>query len=491
LPKEADAAGRPARPAGGSWASVVRCWATEGQEAEADDQQEGDVGATQMDADAPDFVPMMNLTQSPEELYQGRGGRRGRRRGEKDAPASEEQGVALTTVMVSGIPAHHTSETFRQQLDGWGLMGTYNFFYMPMDRENLGPGYAFVNFVDPSFATLCQWLFQQYQFEGEVSPFHVQGLEGNVAHWNQFCDPEDTENLPLIISTPVPSQWAMNGVTSMLNTKLSPQIREQFHKTKICVFHKKNKCALGESCPFAHNKEELQPCPDLAKTKLCYNFFRHRCNDSRCKFAHGYQELRATNNVYKTELCRWWSYGSCKAGSACRYAHGVEELRRTQFDDYGMEYGDFSGMGAEFFTFVEGEMIGPFSMEEELQRQTELMPGGPPPGSAESQSGEDGISEIGFSDASTFFGPTETKLRRQQTAPPTSSYIPELLPLEPGADEGADGDIVLRVKGTFMEAVRLENDVPILPMRRSWSDGDLPQLCEVMAGMDDLDDDDY
>ena len=32
----------------------------------------------------------------------------------------------------------------------------------------------------------------------------------------------------------------------------------------------------GADCPFAHSKEELQPMPDLMKTKMCYNYFR-RC----------------------------------------------------------------------------------------------------------------------------------------------------------------------------------------------------------------------
>lgn len=314
--------------------------------------------------------------------------------------------------------------------------------------------------------------------------------------------------MPLIIPTPVPSQWAVNGVAEMNSSKVSPQIREQFHKTKLCLFQKKNKCALGASCPFAHAREELQPCPDLAKTKLCYNYFRHRCRDSRCKFAHGYQELRATNNVYKTELCRWWSYGGCKAGSACRYAHGMEELRRAQHvTEFGADYSEFA-MPAEFGS-LNGEDVSTMfgttpagllhsgfcgeSYESTLDaQQAQLLPVAAP--LVSDPVCEDGTSDAGLSgnsEVSAFLGFMDNKIKRQQTAP-ASSHIPELLPVdvdEEGADEASGGNIVLRVKGTFMEAVRLDSDQPTIPMRRSWSDGDLPQLCEVMAGMEDFDDD--
>ncbi|CAK9013144.1 unnamed protein product [Durusdinium trenchii] len=144
-------------------------------------------------------------------------------------------------------------------------------------------------------------------------------------------------NGPLIVPAPTPSAWALNGAQAMINGatgKFSPQIRGQFHKTKMCAFHKKKKCTMGMACPFAHSKEELNAPPDLSKTKLCVNFFRRKCNDIHCKFAHGphpqpiksppstgfssaaglrHSELRATGSVYKTELCRAWSTGTCKA----------------------------------------------------------------------------------------------------------------------------------------------------------------------------------
>jgi len=470
-------------------------------------------------ADAPEFVPfsMMQSQTMDEDVLRGnptnRLGRKGRRlppAGGPDtpdpAPSEVQEALApqsgndeITTMMISGIPAHHNSESFRAQLDAWGLQGTYNFFYMPKDRDDvLGVGYAFINFLDSSFASLCQWLFQQCPFEGVVSPFHIHGLENNVAHWDQFVDAEDVANAPLILPMATPSQWAINGVNNMFNSKVTPQIREQFLKTKLCVFYKKNKCALGSSCPFAHSKDELQAPPDLAKTKLCYNFFRRKCKDTRCKFAHGYEELRATNNVYKTELCRWWSRGSCKAGSSCRYAHGVDELRRNEgfsgmaegtweipaedFDamEVGVGQGNFMDKAASkefnpgnmYFGYPQTDMAGQLGMPKSAIGKDGMM---------DADSVDDAASDMALSDVSTLLGADHVMMRRQQTAPPTACAWP--VPEE----DDEDNTVVLRVKRTFMEAMSAE-EPPMVALRRSWSDGDLPQLRDVFDGMVEFDD---
>jgi len=230
-------------------------------------------------ADAPEFVPASAMNSAVEaQSFHQKGEREARHKDADDsgeAGSSEDQmaqSLPITTMMITGIPAHHTSDSFREQLDAWGLLGTYDFFFMPSSQDSMGSGFAYVNFIDPVFATLCQWLLQQYQVEGTATPFQVQGLDGNVAYWSQYSCMEGMASGPLIIQSPLPSQWAVNGVNMMLNSKFSPQIRDQFHKTKMCSFAKKSKCALGSSCPFAHNKDELQAVPDLAKTKLCYNF---------------------------------------------------------------------------------------------------------------------------------------------------------------------------------------------------------------------------
>jgi len=473
--------------------------------------------------DAPEFIPMSMMQQGPA-CPPASTPDRARMPGPKETmdisgldPSQMMGSTPLTTVLISGIPSH-SANSFKQQLDSWGLMGTYNFINMQTDTE------AVVNFIDPMFATLCMNILQQCQFEGASGLHRIQGLENNIAHANTL---QVGVEQPLVFHTPVPSEWAVNGVNSMLDTKFSPQIRDQFHKTKLCTFHKKKRCALGSSCPFAHFKEELQQAPDLHKTKLCYNFFRRKCNDKNCKFAHGYQELRATSGVYKTELCRWWAFGACKAGNACRYAHGLEELR-------GWQAGSQDNGGRTSFQAVSGYQ----EMQKQKEREAEPVPqvveapapqhtglwnphltpqkewgtvAAPPPAAPQPQQSQPTLGQAWptstmAKDSSELFtrqssgafsevdsasemssingGNAQGLLYRQQTAPPAYNTIPEIPSL---ADDrqASDNGFVLRVKGTFMEAVELKSEPPVTMRRRSWSDGDLPQLMEVMAGMEE------
>jgi len=347
---------------------------------------------------------------------------------------------------------------------------------------------------------MCLSCFQQCPSEGVAQPYSIQGLENNIAHFSQFVGAGDMVNGPLIIPTPTPAAWAINGAQAMLNStsgKFSPQIRGQFHKTKMCAFHKKKKCTMGHSCPFAHSREELNAPPDLSKTKLCVNFFRKKCNDVNCKFAHGHAELRATGSVYKTELCRAWSAGNCKAGDTCRYAHGMKELRggavpmnSMGYMDYSMEENYMTLDGVQMGCDVMGGLTGIWENEaaamqhytnyaavppasagdrRERGRAASMASGQPQDGTAEQFN--DALSDMGLSDTSTLC-PGDAGLSRQQTAPPTASFPAEV----PSSRSEPKRKVVLRVKGTFMESVFLDEELEKMPLRRSWSDGDLPQL---------------
>ncbi|CAE7871070.1 unnamed protein product [Symbiodinium microadriaticum] len=460
VPSFADiVAGRPPRPPG-----------EEPRELEAS-------AALQFAADAPDFVPLAAMTEMPFQVMtasaysalwaqaglasstrKARRGRKARREGD------DLQALPLTTVVISEIPEHYTAESFRLLLDGWGL--GYNFFYMPPERQEEYGQCAIVNFVDPSCVMVCQCVFQAAS-EGIVSLFPIQGLENNVAYWTQAVVTEDMVNGPLVFPGAA-AHWSFDSA-GLLNSKFSPQIREQFHKTKLCVFNRNQKCSMGALCPFAHSEEELQKAPDLKKTKLCYNFFRRKCNDANCKFAHGYAELRATDTVFKTELCRWWANGSCKAGASCRYAHGLKELRSNptsagllaapqefpeaedfRFEHYG--FGDPMGLDASC-----GEEDATAFMRMGSEETSEAM--------QQDRSASESDPEF---EASNLLGPRRGGLQRQQTAPPTAAFSKD------------DDNIMLRIKGTFMEAVRIDEDIPQVSMHRSWSDGDLAQLCEAI-----------
>jgi len=213
-------------------------------------------------------------------------------------PASESgEETLVTTLVISGFQPDHTTETYCLEIDAWGLQGTYDFANVKASLEDseTDPDSTFicavVNFIDPTFAMLYTCLLQEWGFQGVICPAPLQGLNANSQNLSE-------DAAPLVFADPVPTLWAVNAVNGML----APLVREQLHKTKLCVFHSRNRCELGSSCQFAHSPSELQAAPALAKTKLCHSYFRHRCVDPRCKFAHGYHELRMT--------CWWWNAGN-------------------------------------------------------------------------------------------------------------------------------------------------------------------------------------
>ncbi|CAE7296886.1 Ank2 [Symbiodinium sp. CCMP2456] len=157
---------------------------------------------------------------------------------------------------------------------------------------------AFVNFIDPVFVMLFSCICQEYSFQGNVSMSDVHGLQALKAHWAR--EENHSTSQPVILPDARPTQWAVNAVNHML----SPHpLKYQFRKTKMCAYNKKKMCEMGTECPFAHSRGELQPMPDLAKTKMCYNYFQRRCADAHCKFAHGSAELRS---VWTRMPCGTW-----------------------------------------------------------------------------------------------------------------------------------------------------------------------------------------
>lgn len=267
-------------------------------------------------------------------------------------PGAEDSSVdrpAATTVLIAGIPDDGDAHAFRRKLDEWGLAGTYDLFYVP-SQDALWQGFsegawgdcgrlAVVNFVRPEFSSLCAWLFQAGT-EGQVFVAAIQGHQENVVYCGRLAgrDPPPG-HAPVVFQDPDPNPWAEEAAEALLTNPEDPilqvlaggvsrELKGQFRKTKLCgYFRKKRACRLGDSCPFAHTTEELQPLPDLQKTRLCFAYLRGKCKDPNCRYAHGRKELRATDYFYKTELCHWWFAGSCKAGASCRYAHGEDDLR--------------------------------------------------------------------------------------------------------------------------------------------------------------------
>jgi len=67
----------------------------------------------------------------------------------------------------------------------------------------------------------------------------------------------------------------------------------------------------------------------FCKTKMCKFYMEGRCTrNTACKFAHGAAELEPLPNLYRTKMCPALSKtGYCDRGAACSFAHQSSELR--------------------------------------------------------------------------------------------------------------------------------------------------------------------
>jgi hypothetical protein len=247
---------------------------------------------------------------------------------------------------------------------------------------------------------------------------------------------------PVSLPDAMPTQWAVNTVNMML----SPHSQEHFHKTKMCTFWQQGRCDRASGCPFAHTKSELLPTPDLAKTKLCYSYFRGKCNDRRCKFAHGSRELRAT-----------WD---------AAFAQGMMCMDGSfpMFPSYDMqeENGAPMGQGAGMQGMLVGGDMSGYAVTNDgtFARMT--------------SSSEDGSSDpLGaFPASGSSNSGAGSQTRRMASFDRQSSPLKGIREL---------GTSYVRESLTFMETLEskpLEENVTSLT--RSWSDSDLPAFREAL-----------
>jgi protein phosphatase 1 regulatory subunit 42 len=107
---------------------------------------------------------------------------------------TQEPFVDGTTLMLRNIPNKYTQTQLLEEIEVLGFAGTYDFFYLPMDKQNRSNvGYAFINFLDAASATKCWSVLTNYKFQRfqskkicAVSPAHLQGFEKNYKHF-QDC----------------------------------------------------------------------------------------------------------------------------------------------------------------------------------------------------------------------------------------------------------------------------------------------------------------
>jgi hypothetical protein len=109
--------------------------------------------------------------------------------GTVSTPASWQN---ATTVMMRNIPNKYTQQMLLSEISQAGFLGTYDFLYLPIDPETkANRGYAFLNFVSPSYA----WMFKMTYDGRKMSHFNshkvasvmkatLQGFEANYAHYS-------------------------------------------------------------------------------------------------------------------------------------------------------------------------------------------------------------------------------------------------------------------------------------------------------------------
>ncbi|CAK9103881.1 Meiosis protein mei2 [Durusdinium trenchii] len=97
-----------------------------------------------------------------------------------------------TTVMMRNIPSEFTGATLLTLLNRHGFKGSYDLVYLPMDYNNkVGFGYAFINFVDSSWAKTFRGAFEGFTDWGLVSDKVCEVcwsnvLQGVAAHIERY-----------------------------------------------------------------------------------------------------------------------------------------------------------------------------------------------------------------------------------------------------------------------------------------------------------------
>jgi len=298
---------------------------------------------------------------------------------------------------------------------------------------------------------------------------------------------------PFVIPNPTPSQWAVNTV----NELIAPHMREQFRKTKMCTFHTQNRCEMGVGCPFAHSAEELMPAPDLAKTKLCYNFFCKRCKDPRCKFAHGSPELRSADWMRAMPTMNMYMWGS-----AVTPATGVWNSPMMDFqalmagDPTGGMMAGFPGFGAGMMDMGMGadvSMMGGYGDASFLGAEVLSEAGTEGTSSCCLQGGQfsRGVSSealihvarvgVAASTAASDAEASHTSGGAANTSSEAEGGLPEGRRRRVGSALPVLGkQVMLREFGTFMESMQVREETMDGSRQRSWSDSDLPAFREAM-----------
>jgi hypothetical protein len=121
--------------------------------------------------------------------------------------------------MMRNLPNKYTQQMLLSEISQAGFLGTFDFLYLPIDPEtNANRGYAFLNFVSPSYA----WMFKTAYEGRKMNHFNsskvasvmkatLQGFEANYAHYSSTrVNRGDPTARPLFLREPE-NQSLMKG----------------------------------------------------------------------------------------------------------------------------------------------------------------------------------------------------------------------------------------------------------------------------------------
>jgi len=133
---------------------------------------------------------------------------------ERNDPLLPAEWANVYTVMMRNLPNRYTQRMLLDEICSGSAVGTFDFLYLPVDpNTNANKGYAFINFLEPSFAWHFKCIYEGKQMGRfnsskfvSVSPAALQGLEANYAHYSTSrCSRGDPAARPLFLREPAPS----------------------------------------------------------------------------------------------------------------------------------------------------------------------------------------------------------------------------------------------------------------------------------------------
>eukprot|EP00933_Yihiella_yeosuensis_P004711 TRINITY_DN109110_c0_g1_i1.p1 TRINITY_DN109110_c0_g1~~TRINITY_DN109110_c0_g1_i1.p1 ORF type:complete len:456 (-),score=87.07 TRINITY_DN109110_c0_g1_i1:260-1444(-) len=146
---------------------------------------------------------------------------------ERSPDSGDEPTTQIHTLMIRNLPTTCPQEALLEEIESAGFRGHYDFFYLPMDKwTGLSRGYAFVNFIESSFALKFRDCFEGRCLKGfkstkflAIVPATIQGYDANYMRYsnaqpNQLWNPSFR---PMFLRSVVKTGGPLQGFESDRN----------------------------------------------------------------------------------------------------------------------------------------------------------------------------------------------------------------------------------------------------------------------------------